>query len=161
MTTRTLDLGCGASPRNPFNADEIYGIDVKPSQIPNVICLDLALERTPYPDNAFTYVTAFDILEHIPRVLYLPSRSYPFVNLMSEIWRVLAPGGLFLSFTPAVPKLDAFKDPTHVNFITETTFLEYFCEPLLSAGIYGFKGRFGLTSQEWRENHLLTILQKK
>lgn len=46
---------------------------------------------------------------------------------MNEIHRVLAPEGLFFCRVPAFPSTYAFKDPTHVNFITEDTFPEFFC----------------------------------
>ena len=28
MSTKHLDIGCGANPRNPFNCDELYGVDI-------------------------------------------------------------------------------------------------------------------------------------
>jgi len=31
MKTKTLDLGCGVNPRNPFNADELFGVDIRPN----------------------------------------------------------------------------------------------------------------------------------
>ena len=52
---KTLDLGCGAEIRNPFGADEIYGIDLatRPDRPPNVVIADLAVESIPYEDNYF------------------------------------------------------------------------------------------------------------
>ena len=32
MKKRHLDLCCGANPRNPYNADELYGIDLHEKQ---------------------------------------------------------------------------------------------------------------------------------
>lgn len=29
MTTKTLDIGCGKVPKNPFFMDEVYGIDIR------------------------------------------------------------------------------------------------------------------------------------
>ena len=95
---------------------------------------------------------------------------------MNEVYRTLKPGGLFLSFTPAYPVVDAFSDPTHVNIITEKTFPEYFTNQL-GASIYGFTGRFELVGQKWHDwiswplaispgvnnpgqTHLLTLLKK-
>lgn len=158
--TKSLDLGCGNAPRNPFSADQVFGIDVN-SQLQGVINLDLVINSIPFKDDFFDYVTAYDFIEHIPRVVYFGgSRLNPFVEIMNEIWRVLRPGGIFLSFTPAFPKSAAFSDPTHVNIITEDTMLHYFDERWLKARIYGFRGAFVVEEQIWVENHLLSRLRK-
>jgi SAM-dependent methyltransferase len=126
MSTKTLDLGCGAKPRNPFNADEVYGIDVREDLDNRVKQADLAVEPIPFPDAFFEYVSAYDFIEHIPRIVYAPHRRNAFIELMNEIYRVLKPNGVFLSSTPCYPHPSAFVDPTHVNFITEGTFPLYF-----------------------------------
>ena len=69
--TKTLDLGCGKNPKNPFNADELYGTDIVDLDNPNIKIADLCIEDIPFEDNLFDYVTGFDFLEHIPRLLYL------------------------------------------------------------------------------------------
>lgn len=161
--TKTLDLGCGAKPKNPFNADELFGIDLRDDPEANIRKADLAIEPIPFADETFEYVTAHDFIEHIPRVLYLPHRRNPFVELMSEVWRVLKVGGMFLSLTPAYPHTSAFIDPTHVNIITEGTFPLYFGDANETspwAVIYGFRGAFRVQMEEWRGVHLLTVLQK-
>lgn len=71
-----------------------------------------------------------------------------FINLMSEIHRVLKPGGKLLSLTPAFPNVAAFTDPTHVNFITENTH-QYFVGANPSGAIYGFKGAFDVIQVRW------------
>lgn len=45
---------------------------------------------------------------------------------MNEVHRVLKPNGIFLHQTPAYPSTVAFRDPTHVNIITEETIPHYF-----------------------------------
>jgi len=126
--TKSLDLGCGINPKNTFNADEVFGIDYGGrNDLPaNIRLADLAIEPIPFEDDSFEFVTAHDFIEHIPRVLYVPERRNPFVDLMSEVYRVLKMGGTFLSLTPAYPHTSAFIDPTHVNIITEGTFPLYF-----------------------------------
>lgn len=161
--TRTLDLGCGTVPRNPFELDELYGVDVRDSADGAIRAADLALEPIPFPDNHFEAVTAFDFIEHVPRLLYCPQRRYPFVELMNEIWRVLKPGGMFLSFTPAFPHAPVFQDPTHVNIITDVTFPLYFDETQRLATIYGFHGYFHIEHQAWdvaHPSHLVTYMRK-
>ena len=149
--SRHLDLGCGANPRNPYGRTQLYGIDVRDDARiflakKNIVITkaDLALEKIPYEDNFFDSISAFDFIEHIPRQLYIDRESgmtYPFIELMNEIWRVLIPGGKFLAITPAYPSPSAFADPTHVNYISTSTH-EYFCGENPTAEIYGFKGKF-------------------
>ena len=35
---------------------------------------DLVVDPIPFPDDSFEYVTAYDFLEHIPRLIYTPTR---------------------------------------------------------------------------------------
>lgn len=158
--TKSLDLGCGPNLRNPFNADKIFGIDVREDLEAGIKQADLVIEPIPFDDDSFEYVTAYDFLEHIPRVVYAPARRNSFVELMNEVHRVMKVGGLFLSFTPAYPHPEAFQDPTHVNVITEKTFTAYFDNVNRWASGYGFKGAFQIKLQEWRGPHLLVVMQK-
>ncbi len=158
--SRSLDLGCGKSPENLFGADEVFGIDLREDSESNVVRADLVIENIPFPDQYFDFVTAHDFIEHIPRLIYMPTRRLPFIELMNEIYRVLLPGGKFLSITPAFPQAAAFWDPTHVNFITEQTFPLYFDNEKNWAAMYGFKGAFLIESQQWNGPHLVSILQK-
>jgi SAM-dependent methyltransferase len=157
---KSLDLGCGLSPRNIFNAQIVYGVDVQDDLEKNIIKADLVLEPIPFDDNFFDFVTAHDFIEHIPRIIYNPTRKLPFVDLMSEIWRVLKMNGKFYSSTPAYPHAAAFWDPTHVNIITETTFPLYFDNVNTMAKNYGFKGGFQIENQFWNGPHLVSILIK-
>jgi hypothetical protein len=158
--SKSLDLGCGRNPKNIFNADSTYGIDIREDIGRNIYKADLAVEPLPFEDNFFDYITAHDFLEHIPRLLYVPNRRYPFIELMNEIYRTLKMNGTFLSFTPAYPHAEAFRDPTHVNIISEQTFMAYFDDTNRWGEMYGFNGAFKVVSQEWRGPHLLSILQK-
>lgn len=163
--TRTLDLGCGRNPRNPLNASEVYGLDIMDFGNPNIRTGDIITGGIPFDDNFFDYVTGYDFVEHVPRLLYIDGeRRAPFIELMSEVYRVLKPGGVFKAHTPAVPYSQAFQDPTHVNFITEAT-VGYFIEgDLLSFGHdYGFVGKFQLQAQYWDPQvhyHLVWELKK-
>ena len=145
--TKSLDLGCGANPRNPFNTDVVYGVDVREDLERRIKRADLVIEPIPFPDDYFDYVTAYDFLEHIPRLIYAPTRRNAFVELMNEIYRVLKSNGIFMSLTPAYPHPEAFRDPTHVNIITDQTFHTYFDNINRWASVYGFKGSFQILSQ--------------
>jgi SAM-dependent methyltransferase len=146
-----LDLGCGTNPFNPYHREIVYGIDIREDSQRltgagnvTIIKANLALEMIPFEDSFFDSISAIDFLEHIPRQLYIDQNTgitYPFINLMNEIWRALKPGGKFLAITPAFPSNAAFADPTHVNAITSTTH-EYFCGTAPVGRIYGFNGAF-------------------
>ena len=155
-----LDIGCGASPRNPFGASVLNGIDIRENSELGIRYADLTVEPIPFDDCTFDYITAHDFLEHVPRVIYLPERRFPFVQLMNEIWRTLKPGGIFFSHTPLFPFSPVFRDPTHVNIITDETFPLYFDDKLMWAKMYGFNGAFKVLDQFVKEPHLVSILQK-
>ena len=160
VNSSSLDLGCGNIPRNPFGADVMYGVDLFEQHNQNIKVADLAINPIPFSDNSFDYITAFDFLEHIPRIIYAPNRSFPFVNLMNEVFRCLKPGGYFLSHTPAYPYSPLFRDPTHVNYITEETFSIYFDTENTYAKIYGFNGGFKIACEGWSGFTLVSFLQK-
>lgn len=151
---RHLDLGCGKFPRNPYGCAELHGVDLRPLDPGDsgfsYRRADVVIEPIPYPDGHFDSVSAFDFIEHVPRLLAdgAGGTRLPFVELMNEVWRVLADGGRFYAVTPAWPHPEAFVDPTHVNFITEGT-LAYFTGAAPIGRIYGFHGRFELIRQDW------------
>jgi SAM-dependent methyltransferase len=154
MSSKHLDLGCGNSPRNPYQRDEIYGVDISSAlhtTIPFFRHANLSLEPIPYPDDSFDSVSAFDFLEHIPRVLATSDGKgtrFPFIELMNEIHRVLKPDGLFYALTPAFPHAAVFHDPTHVNTITKGT-AGYFGGDLPLARMYGYTGNFSIRRNDW------------
>lgn len=157
---KSLDLGCGAQPRNPFGADEVHGIDVREDLEANIRQADLVLDPIPYANDTFDYLSAFDFIEHVPRLVYAPTRRNAFIELMNEVHRVLKPSGVFLSSTPAHPHAVAFRDPTHVNIITEETFPLYFDDQYKYAAGYGFRGAFKIRMQKWEGPHLVTAMEK-
>jgi SAM-dependent methyltransferase len=154
LPDRHLDLGCGTKPRNPYRRSFLFGIDIRqlsPEVEMTLQVADLCHGPIPFPDNHFGSVSAFDYLEHVPRVVLdagAGSTRFPFVTLMNEIHRVLAPGGRLYALTPCYPHPAAFQDPTHVNIITPETHA-YFCGENPTASIYGFTGRFQLLRAEW------------
>ena len=149
VAARHLDLGCGMIPRNPYGRTALYGVDIRRLEATSTsqfefAAANLSFDPIPFADSQFASVSAFDFLEHIPRVLNGPEPGttvFPFVRLMNEVWRVLSPGGLFYAVTPCYPGREAFTDPTHVNIITERTHL-YFCGADPPGRMYGFDGHF-------------------
>ena len=152
--TRHLDLGCGPVPRNPYQQDELFGVDIAPTKNSSQITIrqaNLTLQPIPFPDHHFDSLSAFDFLEHVPRVLPTTDGSstrFPFIELMNEIHRVLRPGGILYALTPCYPAYEAFQDPTHVNIMTEKTHLYFTGENPLGR-MYGFSGQFESRKVEW------------
>jgi SAM-dependent methyltransferase len=154
LPDRHLDLGCGDSPRNPYQRGELHGIDLRPMPSRPGVTLahgNVVMRPIPYPDDHFGSVSAYDFLEHVPRILPTvdgESTWFPFIRLMNEIWRVLAPGGRLYALTPAFPSPAAFVDPTHVNILTDKSH-EYFCGSPPIGVIYGFAGAFKPLQVDW------------
>jgi SAM-dependent methyltransferase len=69
----------------------------------------------PLQDNSCGIIRAYDALEHIKNSQFL----------MSEIHRVLVPGGILLSSTPSTDGRGAFQDPTHISFWNQNSFWYY------------------------------------
>ena len=156
-----LDVGSGPTPKDPFKAKHLYGADLRSSDNNSYIkkC-DFVLERLPYPDSTFDTLSAFDVVEHIPRYLLIEGNTtYPFIELMNEIWRVLKIDGVFFMISPCFPMKQAFQDPTHVNIFTEDTIRLYFCEKAW-ARIYGYYGSFSLVDEGWMRSHYWCLLKK-
>jgi SAM-dependent methyltransferase len=156
LPDRHLDIGCGSAPRNPYARGQLCGVDIRP--LPTKPDFDyrvanLVVDPIPFDDDWFGSVSAYDFVEHVPRILATADGRdtfFPFIRLMNEIWRVLAPGGRFWALTPTYPHIEAFTDPTHVNIITDQTHT-YFCgdEPL--GRMYGFTGNFRALNARWTQ----------
>jgi len=141
---RHLDVGCGSQPRNPFGFEELYGIDIieQSSDDFHYVQSNIVLDPLPFEDCTFDSISAYDFLEHIPRLVIDNSKSrFPFIDFMNEAYRVLKPNGVFYAITPYYPRNEAFVDPTHVNIISKNTY-KYFTHPKYGASIYGFVGKF-------------------
>lgn len=147
-----VDMGCGRSPRNPFNADVLIGIDIL--NIEKVHIRHFRYQKIeiggnlPLESNSIDSMSGFDFIEHLGRGPSLESNL--FIRFMNEAFRVLKPSGVLLLVTPAFPSPAAFQDPTHLNYITIDT-VRYFVGR--NAGVlnkdYGFEGNFILRHQEW------------
>lgn len=95
-----LNLGCGQRQRpDAVNVDGVA--DTHPDLV-------FDLDRLPWPleDNRFTEVLAFDVLEHLDRL----------VPIMEEIHRVCRPGAVVRITVPHFSSANAFTDLTHRHY---------------------------------------------
>lgn len=100
-----VDLGCGAEPEEGW-----LGIDVVP--FPKVDVVHDLNVGIPLPDGCCANVRACHSLEH------LADKD----AIMAEVWRVLAPGGLFWFEIPSTTGEGAFNHPGHRTFWNATSF---------------------------------------
>lgn len=159
--TKALDLGSGPKPRNIFSANKIYGVDIRSWDVnEDVHNCNLSVDNIPFPSNHFDYITAFDLLEHIPRVLVVNNKTlFPFVHHFNEVWRVLKPSGYFFSSTPCFRYKEVFHDPTHINTMKEDT-VQLYSTGNYWARIYGFYGSFELVKDGGNGSHFQCLLVK-
>lgn len=145
--SKHLDIGCGGNPRNPYFCEELHGIDIKKRSDFDYSGItmheaDVIFDPLPFDNDYFNSISAYDFIEHIPRIIYRNDKaSFPFIDFMNEIYRILKKKGKFFAITPIYPLESAFIDPTHVNFITKGSH-KYFTEPDVWAKMYGFDGSF-------------------
>lgn len=156
----TLDIGSGPTPKNPFGCENVYGADLRENPTNNVVFCDLSMGKLPFESEKFDFVTAFDVFEHIPRVISLDGKnSFPFILIMNEIFRVLKVGGILFAFQPVFPAKSAFQDPTHVNIMSEDTMDYYFCNKAW-ARIYGYDGSFEMLNDGWVGDKYFCFMRK-
>lgn len=160
-----VDIGCGSNPRNPFGAQKVLGLEIEHIDVHLDTVWDPRMrsssfefrkfditEKLPLEDNQVDSISAFDVIEHVPRWERRNEEvRFPFVELMSEIFRVLRPGGIFLAVIPAFPSENAFMDPTHVNIISIPTARVFGVEDSSQEfrAMYGFKGKFEILHNDW------------
>lgn len=124
-----IDLGCGRRKQQGW-----YGIDCQKLDGVDLVC---DCNRViPLPDSVACEVRAYDFLEHI--------RNDKRIHIMSEIWRILKPNGIFTSFTPSTDGRGAFQDPTHYSFWNENSFWYYTDDA--HRALYDIKPKFDVLS---------------
>jgi len=145
-----INLGSGNRPQKDY-----INIDIQERVNPDLVC-DVT-KGLPYEDNSVDEVRAFDFLEHIE-----PDKV---ISVITEIWRVLKPGGKFQSFTPDAEFGQGFyQDPTHRNPWTENSWLYYSEEGYRN--LYGIEANFKIEkiermTSENRVYHLYVIATKR
>ena len=120
MSPVVVDLGCG-----PNKRDGAFGFDLRHKPGVDVIC---ELERTlPLRTSSVDVMHLSHIVEHMRDL----------VHFMEEVYRVCRPDAVVRVIVPYYTSRGAFRDPTHVRYITEDTF-QYFEPPTP----YGVRTKF-------------------
>jgi glycosyltransferase involved in cell wall biosynthesis len=100
-----VDLGGGLFPRKDYLTIDQEGAEIN-CDLNNGIPLD---------DNSVGVINASHLVEHLREPL----------KIMSEIHRVLAPGGWAFIEVPSTDGRGAWQDPTHVSYWNENSFFYY------------------------------------
>ncbi len=147
---KQLDIGVGGANRIQ-DGYEGYGVDIFAKDrdwLKENKTADLALEAIPYKDDTFDLVTAHDVLEHIPKMLYLANfkeggvtRRNCMIELFNEVYRVLKDGGEFHFAVPKGGTVQYMADPTHVTEWVEDSINYY------SGDYFGLHDDYGHTSK--------------
>ena len=103
LSGKLLDVGCGDGAFVAYcNAQGLQakGVDIADG-------VNFETDPLPYPDHSFDIVTIFSVIEHVKESS----------NILSEIKRVLAKGGLLIIITPNMytTKFHFWDDPTHAR----------------------------------------------
>lgn len=113
---RVLDIGAayGALVKALLDVGvDAYGVDVSEyavssSPVKNrLILVDVATQNLPYSREMFDFVTAINVLEHLPNL----------DHSLREINRVLRYGGFLYISVPSEKTVDTWLDPYHVNIL--------------------------------------------
>jgi len=105
-----IDLGCGWDKKPGY-----YGIDIQP--LPGVDLVWDCNEKIPLDDSVAHAIFASNFLEHI--------NNNKRIHIMTEIWRLLKPGGVLTAYVPSCNGPHAFQDPTHYSYWNEISFYYY------------------------------------
>src|SRR5678816_1954361 len=97
-----VDLGCG-----PNKVPGAIGIDVR--AVVGVNAVGDVEQALPLRTNSVDVVWLRHVMEHVHNL----------IGLMEEIYRVSRPGGAVEVVVPYYTSRGAFRDPTHVRYITE------------------------------------------
>lgn len=122
-----IDLGCGLKKRSGY-----FGIDKV--NFPDVDLVWDCNNPIPLEDNCADEIVAISFLEHIDN-----DRK---IHIMDEIFRLLKPGGIFISKTPSTDCRGAFQDPTNTAYWNENSFYYYVKDEYRN--LCGIKAKFDI-----------------
>ena len=117
-------------------------LDSSPGVAPDVVH-DLDLRPYPFPDSSFDAVYGFSVIEHVTNPL----------DVLSELHRILRPGGFVALLTPHFSDAASFVDPTHQVHLSGRSF-----DYLLEGSTLGTQYNF-YSGARFRLRHRLVMLQ--
>jgi SAM-dependent methyltransferase len=100
-TLKILDVGCGI---NKYPG--AIGVDNNPRTSADVIH-DLGIVPYPFADNEFDEIISRHVVEHVPDVM----------AFVTELYRIVKPGGRIKLVAPHYTNPDWANDPTHKNHL--------------------------------------------
>lgn len=113
---KELLIGCGSSRRKqvyvPGGEDwhNLVTLDINPDHKPDIVW-DLNSIPLPFPDNEFSEIHAYEVLEHVGS-----QGDYRFFFAQfEEFHRILIPGGKLFATVPAPTSPWAWGDPSHTR----------------------------------------------
>jgi len=109
FSAATLNLGCGLK-----HLPDAVNLDLSPDAAPDVVH-DLDDAPWPFPNDHFSEVVAYDVIEHLDDV----------VLTMEQIHRVCRAGAVVKITVPHFSCSNAFTDPTHRHYFGWFSF-DYF-----------------------------------
>jgi SAM-dependent methyltransferase len=124
VSSIVIDLGCGHNKRRGA-----WGFDCRKQAGVDAVC-DIELPL-PLKNESADEVHLSHVVEHVRNVL----------AFMEEVYRICKPGAHVHVVVPYYTSRGAFRDPTHVRYITEDTF-QYFEQP----ADYGVRTNFRIES---------------
>lgn len=139
-----LDLGGRFSPERGA-----FTVDLKEADI----SCDLN-QRWPFEDSSIGVIKAWDIFEHLDDI----------IHTMSELHRVLVPGGYAFIEIPSTDGRGAFQDPTHKSFYNENS-MWYYTRSSLAKYIDNTTIRFKdiilktYYPSKWHEDNLISYVK--
>lgn len=114
-----VDLGSGFKARGDRNFDIV--------KYPRVEICHLGFEEIPIESDTVDIVTAWDLLEHIPKVYNWKDENgwhtiYPYLFLIEEVYRILKVGGIWQINSPIVGQYPMFAPYNHITQLEPHSF---------------------------------------
>jgi SAM-dependent methyltransferase len=157
---RVLEAGCGArdgAVELGNDADLVVAVDVSAEGVglaassyarPNVLYAVMDCQRMALAPRSFDTVVSLEVIEHLPDV-----DAY-----LSEVVRVLRPGGVYIGSTPNRERKGYRPNPHHIREYIATEYAQLLRKYFESVSIYGQRPRAIVTGRGFSLRRTLTRL---
>jgi hypothetical protein len=175
-----LDIGCGASKNPGFvgidyeqygDVDIVHNIEITPWPLPDECVLTAVASHvmehiTPHTGDSrlqplIDLLVEKNVITQSEAIAHMGHPGPAFLRVMDEIWRIMKVGGQYAFVVPYAESHGMHQDPTHINFINETTMC-YF-DPLDDSKLYQFykPKPWKIERQYVQKNGLLEVMLRK